>query len=209
MLGIGIGFQNVKQRQFKENFVGKVSGSVVENPHSAKRNSSPTLILPSGSNVEFDDSTRYAPIRSLDGAVATQTTPTSGNMSQHLFSFNLIAAVERKNGSIGTTTAEKVQWLKDNLSKVTCNWHGFGSSPTGNKATFTFFNVVGNAYWSGYTHANGTISKLTATLTGKANTDAVVDANGFVHYLAYAEPSNGTTASTINTDYVELEIELK
>src|SRR5690606_33806386 len=38
---------------------------------------------------------------------------------------------------------------------------------------------------------------------------SAVDNDGIVHYLAYADPSDGTTPSIINTDYVELEIELK
>jgi hypothetical protein len=36
----------------------------------------------------------------------------------------------------------------------------------------------------------------------------MIDANGFIHCLAYADASNGTTASTINTDYVELNVTL-
>src|SRR5690606_21250337 len=35
-----------------------------------------------------------------------------------------------------------------------------------------------------------------------------IDSNGFVHFLAFADASNGTTASRIETDYVELEVEL-
>ncbi len=31
---------------------------------------------------------------------------------------------------------------------------------------------------------------------------------GFTHFLAYADASDGTTASVINTDYVELNVEL-
>src|SRR5690606_41931574 len=33
--------------------------------------------------------------------------------------------------------------------------------------------------------------------------------DGFVHFVAYTEPSDGTVPSTIRTDYIELEIELK
>ena len=42
-----------------------------------------------------------------------------------------------------------------------------------------------------------------------AGLSAVTDANGFAHFLAYAEPSDGIVPSLLNTDYVSLEIELK
>ncbi len=54
-------------------------------------------------------------------------------------------------------------------------------------------------------NVSNTPSKITSLNTV---IDARIDSNGFTHFLAYAEASDGTTASVINTDYVELNVEL-
>ncbi|MDP5277271.1 hypothetical protein Q5Y73_24630, partial [Chengkuizengella sp. 2205SS18-9] len=43
---------------------------------------------------------------------------------------------------------------------------------------------------------------------GAEQTHYKCDSNGFAHFLAYADPSDGVTESTIYTDYVELEIQI-
>ncbi len=52
-------------------------------------------------------------------------------------------------------------------------------------------------------------SSSVAKLTKGATPSTDVDSNGFAHFLAYAEPSDGVTPSIINTDYAELLVELK
>ena len=64
-------------------------------------------------------------------------------------------------------------------------------------------------------HTNDTFQLLTnvtistAPLFHRINFRNIIDENGFIHCLAHAEPSDGVTPSKINTDYVELVIELK
>lgn len=195
--------ENTRMRQ--ANFVGKIGGSVSENPHKFSANYNTSLIPPSGTWYEQT----YPNIASLNGVVYTSTNSTNLLIAQQLFSFNLIEHVIRNYGvgvfGAAVTTAERVAWLKANVAKFVANWHGFGSSPAGNKATFNAFAASGA--WSAFpqTHTSGTIAKLTFTTSG-ANVSGYVNADGFVYFLAYADASNGTVASTINTDFVELEV---
>ncbi|MFP7447166.1 BppU family phage baseplate upper protein [Bacillus infantis] len=191
------------------NFQDKVSGSTVENPHDASVKGFSALYPPTG---QWDVPSQYNidKVMKADGIAIVTSQSVNGNMSQTKFSFNLIEEYERNVGKIpGSTLAQKRQWLIDNLASLKCNWHGFGSSVGGNKASFRTWNA-GNAQWDSFTqsHTNSSVAQLRFSWLS-ASVPAITDSNGFVHFLAYAEPSDGTTASTINTDYVELEIELK
>jgi hypothetical protein len=189
------------------NFEGKVSGSTVENPHVAKHGYATNLLSPSSGSWTGETQDHYNKVRTLDSQTHAPATLINGQYPQALFSFNLIEAIERNVGKIpASDTAGKVAWLKNNIAKLTCNWWGYGQSPSGYKATILRWDV-GISQWAGtpITHSNSTVTKLTnGTVTPSVN----IDSNGFVHFLAYAEPSDGVTASTIYTDYVELEIEL-
>lgn len=194
-----------------ENFEGKQSGSVVGNPHNAKAHGDANILkIPSTFTAGFSATSSFDLINSLNGLVASMFTSTNGALSQQLFSFNLIEAVERNIGRIPrTTVADKVAWLKANVGSFAVNWYGFGSSVGGIKATLSRWNATTNDWTSlsNLTHTSGSVSKLTQITTLSAH--LLVDANGFIHTLAYAEPSDGTTPSVINTDYIDLEIELK
>lgn len=194
-----------------DNFVGKVSGSVVENPHTAKRNSSNVLINPSGSWVELDNdggSRPYSVISTLNGGSSVQLTTTNGAISQQLFSFDLIKLLERKGVTVvGADVTAKVAWLKANITQIVANWHGFGSSVGGNKATFTLWRVLTSAYHTGSIYTGSTVGK--ATLSNPQAASEYIDSNGMIHFLAYAEPSDGVTASTINTDFIDIDVTVK
>ncbi|MCR8636193.1 hypothetical protein [Paenibacillus radicis (ex Xue et al. 2023)] len=199
----------------KAKFLNKFSGSVVENPHIAKSstNVSATLTAPSGAwPSEFVGG--YANVITLDGVSAISSGVTNLTISQQLFSFNLIEHVIRNYGieifGTATSTVDRVTWLKANVGKITCNWWGFGSSVGGNKATLTMWHVVQATYHSALkTTSLGTVTKLSfSNVDGGSPLSSYVDANGFVHFLAYAEASNGTIASTINTDFVDLDVQL-
>lgn len=192
-----------------DDFTGKVSGSVVENPNTFKGSSTSSLQPPTGIWAE---ATTFLldPIKSFGGSTSTYAEVTNnGFIAQHLFSFNLIEIVERKYGKIPAgDTAGKVQWLKDNLKGVTSQWYGKGSSPSGNKATLALWEGANNLWNTSFrpTHTSSSVSLLQR---GTEAISVVVDANGFVHFLAYAETSDGVTASKIETDYINIIVELK
>jgi hypothetical protein len=186
-------------------YEGKVSGSTVENPHVAKSGISTTLKTPSESWSELVS--HYAYVSKLDGSLSSTSVNTPGGIAQIMFSKNIIAEIERKLGVIPKQTlADKVQWCKDNIAKITGNWWGYGSSPTGNKANIVGWAATTTA-WVGApgSHTSATVTKLSCPLPPTS----YLGADGFIHFLTYAEPSDGVTASTINTDFFSCEIELK
>jgi hypothetical protein len=195
-----------------ENFEWKVYGSTVENPHKAFNNNARTAdtsLLPPSSftGVMEDSQNAYNSINKLDGNVTPSISCLGdGAIAQRLFSFNLIEAIERFVGKIPAT--DKLAWLKNNINALTIRWHGYGTSPTGNKASLAVYNNTTSTWVDTVNHTNGSVTQLTFTISGASITDRI-DSNGFIHFLSYAEPSNGTVASTIYTDYIELETELK
>lgn len=184
------------------NFVGKISGSLVANPNVYKRGSAVGLVAPSGFAFEpptFD----YTSISTLNGVTDLQTTNVVNRQSQGLFQWNLIEDTQRAYGTIpGNTTGEKVQWLKDNITQIVHNWHGRGSGTIGNEANIRVWNPNTLAYEMQQTHTSGSVSLLTITLTG-AQVDNYIDVNGNIFFNAYAPTSDGVTLSALRTDYVE------
>ncbi|MCM3567838.1 hypothetical protein [Neobacillus mesonae] len=193
------------------NFEGKVSGSTMENPHKAYPISNQALLTPSNLQASYEGAQpTYDQIAKLDGTTRSVSTTTNGYYAETIFAFDIIQEIERQIGRIPKSTLEdKIQWVKDNIVKITCNWWGYGSGPNGNKATLQRWSAS-TSTWStdagNNVNAKGTVTNIkqeTATPTNN------IDSMGFVHFLAYADASDGVTTSTIYTDYVELEIELK
>lgn len=189
------------------NFVGKVSGSNIPNPNRFARYNSKTAIENPANYPVDAGQTFINAIMYLDGATANLFTTLNGRISQDLFSFDLIQHVINKYGvgvfGFASSTADRVAWLKANVVRVTCNWWGFGSGPAGNKASFSSFNDIGNTWYSPATTTSASIVRVSNVIP-TASVPTLIDTNGFIHFLAYADASDGVTASTINTDYVEL-----
>jgi hypothetical protein len=187
--------------------VGKVNGSVVECPHISRRGQGTSLITVANWNGGEDQTDRLG---YLDSNISSKSTNALNDIAQTVFSFNLIEHVSRKHGSAvfgsAVTTVDRVIWLKANIGRYTVNWYGYGSSPLGSKAylakwdasALTWSNSVSN-------HTQSTVNKLSSQ---SSNTTVFIDANGFIHFLAYADASDGTTASTVYTDYIDLDVEL-
>lgn len=205
------------------NLEGKVTGSTVENPHLSKGNSgSTTLQTPSGSWAENTQS-YYDNVSKLDGSLRNSNTSVNGNITQQIFSFDLIAEVERNLGRIPKAAVpDKIQWLKDNLSKVSFSWWGYGSSAAGNKATLSHWAVPnGNWDYDKTSHTSGSVSKLSINLWATSAAAPIIqpdwainirnniDSNGFIHFLVNSEVCDGVTPSILLTDYAELEFQIK
>lgn len=201
----------IPEASLTTNFVGKVEGSVVENPHIHQFAVQPTL-LDLASVLWYENSQdNINQTMALDGVCNTDGVSGSGIFMQHLFSFNLIEAIYRRYGEgtiQGADSAAKVAWLKTNIAVIRCNWHGFGSGPSGDKATVNFWSSK-NKNWTQYAAISNTSNTPSLLSKWSANVSDAIDQNGFVHVLAYADASNGTIDSTINTDYVEFVIEFK
>lgn len=200
--------------QITSDFVEKIAGSVVENPNKFARANDSGLRIPS----LFVDETNQSYIdnvKTLNSVSALKTNTMNGQISQHLFSFNLIEIFERRYGTIPSadqTTAGKVAWLSANTSSVVLNWVGYGVSPIGNHAILKGWRQSDTTWQNANTVYENTESSP-STIVGNVGTYATLsqaaDANGFIHFLAYTDASDGVTASTIYTDYVKLMLNFK
>jgi len=190
-------------------FENKVSGSTLENPHTFRQTAGAPLVFPASFGSELITSD-YEKGSKLDGTTKSYANSINGYTAQQEFSFNIIEEIERNSGKIPRNTlAEKIQWCKDNINSLTINWHGFGSGPAGNKAILARFAAASSSYTPGVSTTNNTVTKLTGTVNSGAALSETIDPSGFAHYVACSDASDGVTASTINTDYIELIIELK
>ncbi|HHB1963453.1 TPA: hypothetical protein ACOQ9V_004707 [Bacillus cereus] len=205
----------------KQDFRGKVARSVVEKGHISQRSTGGwtgvSSLLPPNQPMQELASDEYMALDKLDGSsIRSDATQSSGGgncISQHRFSFNILRALEDKFGPQiwqgKTALTDKVAIARQVITKLTCIWWGFGSGPTGSKATLIGWN---GTQWStglsNVTGSNNLVAKLSVTRTDSPGISSMIQSDGFINFLAYADPSNGTIASVINTDYVELELEV-
>lgn len=189
------------------NFEGKVEGSTIENPHKAYENGSSTFGTPSSFVKEYTQKS-YDYVNVSDNTVKGTIATVNLQHAQQLFSFNVIEEVERQLGRIPSSTISgKIQWLATNVKRATCLWRGYGSSVSGNKVMLNIWDNF-ESRWA-INPKSHTSSNIAELYIYWSNFHAGIDSNGFYHFLAYSEPSDGVTASTVHTDYVELVIELK
>jgi hypothetical protein len=198
----------------KQDFRGKVAGSVVDNGNIAKGNAVSNALQRPTESWDENVQANYDRTSSLDGNLrVSASNPVSGVIAQQLYSFNIIRTLEDKFGPQiwqgKTALADKIAMAKQVITKLICNWSGFGSGPTGSKATLIGWN---GTQWStglsNVTGSNNLVAKLSVTRTDSPGISSMIQSDGFINFLAYAEPSNGTVVSVINTDYVELELEV-
>lgn len=197
----------------KANFVGKVSGNTDAVPHVFKHNATNLntgLQIPSSGNFYEADKPNLDLIRYLDGSPQSFANNTNGVLAQTLFSFDLIRMMEDKFGELFfadcVDLAAKVARLKTVVNLLRFDWWGYGTKPGGNKATVVVWNPNTAAYVNLTNTTNAFITQLFYAISG--NVADYVDASGFVHFLAHGDASDGVTASTLFTDYVELSVTL-
>ena len=194
------------------NFLGKVSGSLVENPNILKGNANIALALPADSGFGETSTVGYTSASSLNGVFKDNGATTNLQIPQQLFSFNIISIYENKYGTIPSadeTMASKITWLKNNIYSLDCNWYGYGTCPSGNKASVKFLNggawVSGGSVISNTTSSVANITVSSLFVNSFLNLDCI-DSTGLFHCLAYSDATDGTTASHILTDFVNLTI---
>lgn len=187
-------------------YAGKVVNSTVENPNIAKYAYQSTLQPPNSSLLSEQEV--YSLISTFDGALDTRQRNQSGIISQRIFYFDIIEILTRKYGveifGGATTLTEKIAKARTIITNITCNWWGFGSGTGGNKATVkAWASAFSGWYGNVVSNTSNTPTLLKSIIT---SVSSYIDSNGFVYFIAYAEPSDGTTVSVINTDYVSLDI---
>jgi predicted phage tail component-like protein len=190
-------------------FRGKTTNNLSVNPHVAKHNAQSTtsgLHTPSSIPIEFGAS--YEKLATLDGQVGEVSIPNAGVSAQQVFIFDIVAELERQGVYMtGLTRADKVAWIKENVQSIGMDWHGVGKNQAGNKATFTLWRYD-NGSWYSPTRTNDT-AQITKLNIWTGAMSVFLSPDGYFTGIAYAEPSDGTAPSVIQTDYVDVLITLK
>lgn len=191
------------------NLKSKVSGSGVLNPNVMKALGNGSG-LPAPTSYTFEVTTNdYARMASLDGQTYRSGATTDTRQTSHLFVFKVIDHVERVYGPVpGATLANKVAWLKANITNFTVSWHGFGTYSGGARANLTRWNADTNAWLSiAVTNAFHT-SPTTQQLVFQPAVANSIDANGYVYVLAYSEPATASVGAYLETDFVQMTMQI-
>ena len=188
----------------------KIAGSIVENGNIFKRSSSPTLQSPSGTWVE-NTQENYDSIMKLDESVSRYAYMTNGAIASKLISYNALWILEKNFPSIfknAITNAEKVTIAKSKIKKFQYKGWAKASGPTGALCSHSMFNPI-SALW--VATATSTGNSIIERSIGSANTStpAYLNADGFYYFAVYAEPSDGTIASSVSIDYTSMELTVK
>ncbi len=192
---------------FLTDFKDKLAGSILINDNIALKTASSVLKQPTDPITEMTTAD-YEKINKSDTRCQSVTTLVTGEKSQVIFSFNVVKEFENRYGYIPTALTgepvsdleKKIAWLKLNAKNGVLKvfWSGFGTCPTGNKA---YFQQWGGSWLGSTINTSATPSILTRDFAISS-----LGSDGLVHFIAYTDASDGAIASTINTDYIYLEV---
>ncbi|WP_144508990.1 BppU family phage baseplate upper protein, partial [Bacillus mycoides] len=189
----------------KQDFRGKVSGRTLENGHNPRRGAATTLQNPSSFLADIPQA-EVDKLKVLDGNSGIMLTTTNGHIAQQLFSFDIIRILQDKYGDQiwkgKTDFADKLKIAKEVLIQYTINWYGRASSVGGKKAYVQRW-IPGTKSWFGSTiSTSGSITKVQSG----SSTAHEIDDDGCIYIIVYADPSDGKTASMVETDFVDYDL---
>ncbi|MCU7356705.1 BppU family phage baseplate upper protein [Enterococcus dispar] len=189
-------------------FKGKVPGSTVENCNIVKYS---TALTPSNTSGLEVIQTNYSNIATLDGNAWRIAIADDQKRINAIFSFNLVEQVNRDYPSLyesvgADTLAKQIAFLRKVTTRMIPSVWGYGSSPTGNLLSMKVWNTTS---WSTSSATNTTNAvKELSFIWGSSTATTFLQADGYIYILAYANPSDGTTASIVSIDYASLEYTL-
>ncbi|MBU5366690.1 BppU family phage baseplate upper protein [Enterococcus devriesei] len=193
-------------------FEGKIATSNVENPHRRTLYSGPSL----GASANFGEHNgqeAYDKTTKLDGVVDTRATNISGNMRQERMDWNIVEGLTRVLGETffsnqqAVTTVEKARLIRKITKKINPVVYGRGSSVGGNKLSHKCW--LGSWESGGASTASSAITKLELPSEDENTINSYIQDSGFGSNMVYAEPSDGTTLSTVIIDYACLELTIE
>ncbi|MGJ0915507.1 glycerophosphodiester phosphodiesterase family protein, partial [Enterococcus avium] len=190
----------------------KVKGSVLENPNILATGAYSDVMKPSNYLTEMVQQ-GYNQAAKLDNNILQWQVKVNGNRSAICDKWNVLEVLVRTLGDDffndrgAHEISDKIEVIKNILTEIKPATWGYGTSPTGNKLSYKVW--VNNNSWGGTRVNNGsTLAKLEYSSTGTAANNYISD-DGFLYAISYAEPSDGVTPSTVNTDYSNLEIKIR
>lgn len=200
-------------------FKNKIPNSLAENPHIARRTpysgvGQTALVTPPNFNGTLElGATEYTSISTLDNKALNVSIKGDKYITQILVAFDLITDIDRRYPGLfaehgATTLAQKVTVVKNIISGLTIDLHGYGSGVGGNKLTVKRYQPWDKAYESGaFVNNTNTIKKISVTTGGTGA--PYIDNDGNIQGIVYAPASDGVTPSVVNLDYASLEYTIK
>ena len=197
----------VNEILIRDDFKGKESDNLSKCPHYASFTANSQLVSPQ--SFTKDNYIDYNHLYNLDSKyVAVSNTTTSGNIGQVLLAFDLITMVETKLGK-EIPSRDKVEWLRNNISKISLKTYATGSGVSGNLVNIKVRNNA-NTDWVGSVSSSQTSFNLIDFTWGMSEgVTGNICSDGFCYFLIYAPTTDGVTPSAIRIDYTCLDIKLK
>lgn len=202
---------NKMQKTLLLDFKNKITGSVVQNPHTGRTQSSTNLLSPASGSWIYFDQAAYSQTKSLNNTLASTSTNVSSKIPQYFFSFNVLETLKRELGEEffinqgATNVASQVALAKTIVTKTSRDVYGYGSCPSGNKLTSAVFSQQKNTWTNDESITSSAVAKINLTSTG-SDIQNIISSDGMIYYIDYTDAADETTSSTINIDYTSLEI---
>ncbi|RHW38694.1 hypothetical protein D1B33_07420 [Lysinibacillus yapensis] len=186
-------------------FKDKVKGSLVENPHKAFFFLGTSVVKSQSGFVDEVSQSLYDGAASDDGNSGSISFNSAGNRVQLMFAFNLVAHIEKSIGTIDS--ANKVQWIIDNVEKIDAKFYGYGEGSTGADITFGIWSFTAGSWESNIGH--GMVSTTVGLPISRTDLANVVGTDGFVKFNAYSGKSDGVVAAKVAVAYIKVDVTLK
>lgn len=196
----------------KSDFAGKIAGSVLENKNDFRYGLStatsvqlPTAAWGAGEQGHIDG------IKKLDSVSASLSRVGTGVICQWLTKYDALWILEQHFPLIfknTTTTAEKVTIAKSKITKFQYKVWSKATGPTGTVCSHSLYNPSSNT-WGAATTSSGTSITQRNITSNNASTPAYLTNDGLYYFVTYAEASNGTIASSVSTDYTNIDLTVK
>lgn len=188
-------------------YVDKLTGSILENPNKIRYRQATTIGSALTDFTTEVTQTHYDAVEAVGGTTSTYGTTTSGNIPQMMFSFDVLQLLERQYGVTVwqgiTTLSEKVARAKKLITRIRYDYRGYATNSAGTSITLARWKSDDNTWYGNWVYNNTVVTQHLITSATPTNN---IDANGFCHLLAYTAASNGTVASNLIHDFVNVDL---
>jgi hypothetical protein len=196
------------------NFIGKVKGSIAENPHVAYFSQTADVPNPPINTGEISTA-NYTNIATNDGKLIAPSVNVATRRMSLVAQFDVVSDIDRNNpglfDALGATTQDQkvavTRKLVDGTISPVVYASGSGASTTDSGASKSQVNMqiwIGSLWQGGLVNPNDQITLLRY----KNQTGQRVQDDGCVYIVLYAPPSDGVVPSVINIDQVYLDYQV-
>lgn len=185
-------------------FKGKTAGNTNGNPHQGFSDyTATTLKKPSANWNEFTQDNYNKIISRDDTGVSTGSTQ-NGVIPQQFYRMNVKAALESIADSIfeGMTIDQTVKYIKDNFVSIKITIRGKASAPNNKNLKVATFLESSDSYSIQMQNSAAEYTDFTTEITDSN----FIDSNAMINVLAFSDSSNGVTSSSIDIDYIGVQI---